>query len=77
MTGSTTMRLHTRVLGATDTPTFRAMLALFGDAFEEPETYGSKQPDDHYLWRLLESDTFVAIATLEGSCVVGKELQPR
>jgi len=77
MTGSTTMRLHTRVLGATDISTFRAMLALFGDAFEEPETYGSKQSDDDYLRRLLESDTFVAIATLEGARVAGEELQPR
>jgi ribosomal protein S18 acetylase RimI-like enzyme len=34
-------------------------------------TYTSNQPDDGYLKTLLTSDTFVALAALEGDTVVG------
>ncbi len=61
----------TRVLGATDTAALRSVLALFGEAFEDRETYCSKQPDDQYLVRLLSSEQFIAIAVLEGSYVLG------
>jgi len=61
----------TRVLGATDTAALRSMLELFGEAFEDRETYISKQPDDEYLGRLLSSGQFIAIAALDGSLVVG------
>lgn len=47
------------------------MLDLFGRAFEEPRTYSGNQPDDPYLERLLASETFVAVAALEGADVVG------
>jgi aminoglycoside 3-N-acetyltransferase I len=61
----------TRVLNADDAPALRAMLDLFGDAFEDREAYGAKQPSDDYLRRLLESETFVAIAAFEGERVIG------
>jgi ribosomal protein S18 acetylase RimI-like enzyme len=47
------------------------MLALFGSAFDERETYQGNQPDDDYLRRLLSSDTFIAVAHFEGETVVG------
>lgn len=65
------MQLETKVLGPSDLAIMRKMLSLFGEAFDEPRTYGTKQPNDEYLHRLLASPTFVAIATLSGSEVVG------
>ena len=47
------------------------MLNLFGREFEDTATYSTRQPDDLYLARLLGSDTFIAIAALEGEQVVG------
>lgn len=60
-----------RVLGAQDVATARAMLAMFGREFADENTYSSKQPDDRYLQRLLESDNFVAIVALVGTRVIG------
>ena len=60
-----------RTLTGGDAHTLRAMLDLFGQVFEEPETYGGRQPDDAYLLRLLSSDSFVAIAALREGAVVG------
>lgn len=67
------MTLHrtTRVLGATDTVALRSILKLFGEAFEDPETYCGQQPDDAYLERLLSSEQFIAIAALDEQLVVG------
>jgi aminoglycoside 3-N-acetyltransferase I len=47
------------------------MLRMFGEAFGEPDTYTAAQPDDAYLKQLLSSSTFIAIAALDGSDVVG------
>lgn len=55
-----------RSLGAGDAPVLRAMLGMFGRAFADEAHYGSRQPDDAYLTSLLASDTFVAIAALDG-----------
>lgn len=63
--------LQTRVLRAADLTLFRKMLDLFGHVFEEPHTYCAHQPEDAYLRNLLESQTFVAIAAVEGAEVVG------
>lgn len=60
-----------RVLQAADTAVLRSMLALFGEAFEERETYLARQPDDDYLGRLLASEHFIAIVALAGPDVVG------
>lgn len=60
-----------RVLDANDTVTLRSLLAVFGRAFEEPETYVGRQPDDVYLRDLLSSRHFVAIAAMSGSTVIG------
>ena len=49
----------------------RALLATFGEAFDEVETYGGKPPGAAYLERLLSSDYFIALAALKNGEVVG------
>jgi len=48
-----------------------AMLTVFGEAFEEVETYGKARPGRAYMDRLLGSDNFIALAALKGDEVVG------
>lgn len=59
------------VLGRCDAPMMRAVLAMFGTAFEDQETYLGAQPGTTYLERLLGSDTFIALAALKDDEVVG------
>lgn len=61
----------TRPLNAGDTATFRELLSVFGDAFDDPATCNSRQPDDAYVERLLSSENFVAIAAFDGPKVIG------
>jgi len=63
--------IEIRALGARDVVVLRKMLDMFGRAFEDSPTYTASQPDDGYLRRLLESQTFVAVAALAGTGVVG------
>jgi aminoglycoside 3-N-acetyltransferase I len=57
---------------ATDDLMFvRALLALFGEAFGEPETYGARPPADGYLAALLAKPHVLALAALDGDTVVG------
>lgn len=49
----------------------RSMLAMFGEAFNERDTYTRAQPDDGYLGQLLSSQTFVALAAMSENRVVG------
>ena len=65
------MSLQVRALGAADIAPMRAMLAMFGQAFEDVPTYTAHPPDNAYLQRLLGGDTFVAVAAWAGSQVVG------
>lgn len=58
-------------LGAGDLPLARALLAVFGEAFGEPETYGGRPPDDAYLARLLGRPQVLALVALDGVTVVG------
>ena len=60
-----------RQLSLNDVDLLRDLLATFGAAFEDAETYLRRQPSDDYLAGLLASDTFIAIAALLGSEVVG------
>ncbi|PSB36767.1 AAC(3)-I family aminoglycoside N-acetyltransferase [Aphanothece minutissima] len=60
-----------RVLGPTDAPALRQMLGLFGEAFDDPESYLHHQPSDAYLTRLLASDTFIAVAAFAADQMVG------
>src|SRR5690606_2078159 len=58
-------------LGTGDVPAMRALLCMFGAAFEDLPMYTSAQPSDPYLERLLGRDHFVALAAFEGDEVVG------
>ena len=60
-----------RILGPDDLATMHGMLTMFGIAFGEESTFNDARPDDAYLRRLLDSDTFVAIAALKDGEVVG------
>lgn len=60
-----------QVLTSADIGAMRGMLAMFGDAFEDRDTYTKAQPDDAYLRDLLSSRDFIAIAARSGASVVG------
>jgi aminoglycoside 3-N-acetyltransferase I len=65
------VQYEVKALGPSDLATMRGLLALFGDAFADPETYTAKQPTDEYLCSLLASPTFIAIVALDESVVAG------
>ena len=60
-----------RVLGSGDCGSMHAMLDLFGEVFEDADTYGAARPDDQYLSRLLAGDSFIAVAARDDDTVVG------
>jgi aminoglycoside 3-N-acetyltransferase I len=60
-----------RTLGPGDAGLMRSVVAMFGEAFDEVATYSGAQPDTAYLERLLSSDTFIALAAVQGGEVVG------
>jgi aminoglycoside 3-N-acetyltransferase I len=49
----------------------RAMLAMFGEAFDEIDTYTARQPNDAYLENLLANDNFISLAAVRDNVVVG------
>ena len=60
-----------RPLGPDDLALIDGMLTMFGDAFGDPDTYGRARPGAAYLRRLLGSESFLALAALDGGEVVG------
>src|SRR5262245_43923857 len=60
-----------RKLSSDDVALMEGMSAMFGHAFNEPETYGGARPSEAYLRRLLGGDSFIAVAALQGNEVVG------
>lgn len=54
-----------------DLPLLKALLRVFGDAFDELHTYQDHVPSDEYLVRLLRKDTFIAIVAVADDKVVG------
>ena len=58
-------------LFAGDIGPMRSALALYAEAFEEPETYLERQPDDAYLSRLLSDSGFIQLVAEEEGRVVG------
>lgn len=63
--------MQVRRLGPADLDLMDAMLTMFGIAFEDVETYGRSRPEAAYLERLLGSDSFIALAAVEGDAVIG------
>ena len=60
-----------RQLSAGDVPLLHGMLAMFGDAFGDRETFQGALPEEAYLKRLLGRPHFIALAALDGDRVVG------
>lgn len=54
-----------------DTALMKGLLSLFGEAFNEVETYTGNQPGTGYLRKLLGGDSFIALAALTNGEVVG------
>jgi aminoglycoside 3-N-acetyltransferase I len=65
----TDVRIHR--LGPGDVPLMDGLLKMFGQAFEDPDSYDAHRPDASYLRQLLASDSFVALAAVKGTDVVG------
>ena len=63
--------INIQILTRGDVAVMRAMLAMFGEAFGEVETYGAARPDDDYLERLLGGEHFIALAAVRHGTVVG------
>jgi aminoglycoside 3-N-acetyltransferase I len=60
-----------RQLSADDLPLFDGLLTMFGEAFDDLDTYTAHRPSSDYLRRLLGRDSFIALAAVEGDRVVG------
>lgn len=60
-----------RQFAVADIGLMRELLGVFGEVFEEMETYTAAQPDDGYLADLMGGDSFIAVAALDGETVIG------
>nr|WP_295371045.1 AAC(3)-I family aminoglycoside N-acetyltransferase [uncultured Sphingosinicella sp.] len=60
-----------RQLSPEDGAQMDAMLTMFGEAFEDPDSYNSARPSRAYLSRLLGREHFIALAAFDGEEVVG------
>ena len=58
-------------LTAADLPLCRALNAMFGVAFGEPDTYGGRPPSDAYLARPAGKAPRLVLVALDGASVVG------
>lgn len=65
------MSLNIRHLTADDLPLMDALLTTFGEVFGDVGTYGGNRPDADYLRRLLDGESFIALAALKGDRVIG------
>jgi aminoglycoside 3-N-acetyltransferase I len=58
-------------LSPDDTDLMNEVLTVFGEAFNDADTYGKARPGRDYLRRLLSGDTFIALAAVKNGAVVG------
>lgn len=54
-----------------DAATFADLNTLFGEVFEDMDTYTGQRPDEDYLRSLLADDGFFALVATEGDAVIG------
>jgi aminoglycoside 3-N-acetyltransferase I len=64
-------RFSIHQLGPDDVALMEALLATFGEAFDEMDTYRGNPPGKAYLQQLLGRDYFIALAALKSGEVVG------
>ncbi len=67
---SSTENINIQHLCEKDIALMRALLKVFGEAFEEPETYGQAPPSNDYLQKLLNRDYFIVLVALKDQEVV-------
>jgi aminoglycoside 3-N-acetyltransferase I len=58
-------------LGVADVALLKGLLVMFGDAFDEKETYTGAQPVDDYLRGLLRSEHFIGLTALRDGEIIG------
>ncbi|MGB5916290.1 MAG: GNAT family N-acetyltransferase, partial [Phormidesmis sp.] len=63
--------IEIRHLNPDDIPQMRALLTVFGKAFDDLQTYTATPPSGHYLQNLLRDGSFVALAAMKNHNVVG------
>lgn len=54
-----------------DVSLLHSLNAMFGEAFNDPESYTTKQPSSNYLKKLLATPTFLALVAVDSGKVVG------
>lgn len=65
------MDVEIRQLAPDDVSLMGALSTMFGEAFNDVETYTARRPSDAYLMRLLAGDSFIALAAVKSGVVVG------
>ncbi len=63
--------LNIRQLNAQDLTLLDGLLRIFGEAFDDMDTYTANRPSDDYLRKLLSRDEFIALVALKSGEVVG------
>src|SRR5215467_3402274 len=58
-------------LTCADVSLLKDLLRVFGEAFDEVDTYQRSVPSDDYLTRLLSKQHFIAVVAMKGQEVVG------
>jgi len=58
-------------LTSSDTAALKDLLRVFGEAFEDVDTYQGAIPSDAYLRSLLATPTFIVVVARQGDEVVG------
>jgi len=58
-------------LASADRARLRALNAMFGAAFADPDSYGASPPDDAWIDSLLAKEHVIALVALAGSEVAG------
>ena len=69
MTDSTLFNV--KVLTADDVAAMKALLDVFGDAFDDKASYCDRQPSSTYLRDRLDDPNFIALVAVEEGAVIG------
>jgi aminoglycoside 3-N-acetyltransferase I len=67
----TPVRYFYRQLTPADASLLKDLLRVFGEAFDQIDTYQHSVPSDDYLTRLLTKQHFIAVVAMNGKEVVG------
>jgi aminoglycoside 3-N-acetyltransferase I len=64
-------RVSVKELGPSDIALMESMMTMFGEAFDEVETYTAARPGREHMQRLLGRDHFIALAAVRDGEVIG------